>query len=238
MKIIPAIDLIGGKCVRLAEGDYNTKQVYADNPLDMAVWFEKEGVKRLHLVDLDGAKAKKVINWEVINSISSQTNLKIDFGGGVQSDEDIENLFAAGVEQVTGGSIAVKNKPLFKSWVSKFGAEKIILGADAKNGKIAISGWEEDSGIDIIEFIAEYYALGVREIISTDVAKDGMLMGPSFELYQTILDEFIDIRLIASGGVTTIGDVEKLAQMGVFGAIIGKALYEKTINFQELKPFL
>jgi phosphoribosylformimino-5-aminoimidazole carboxamide ribotide isomerase len=238
LKIIPAIDLIDGKCVRLAEGDYNTKQIYADNPLDMALWFEKEGVKRLHLVDLDGAKAKKVINWEVISAIRSNTDLDIDFGGGVQSDADIEKLFHAGVKQVTGGSIAVKNKPLFKNWVTKYGADKIILGADARNGKIAISGWEEDSGLDIIEFIAEYYAIGIREIICTDVAKDGMLMGPSFELYQSLIQEFPEIRLIASGGVTTISDVEKLAKMGVFGAIIGKALYEKAITFNELKPFL
>jgi phosphoribosylformimino-5-aminoimidazole carboxamide ribotide isomerase len=238
LKIIPAIDLIGGKCVRLAEGDYSTQQVYADNPLDMALWFEKEGVKRLHLVDLDGAKARKVINWEVIESIDTHTNLEIDFGGGVQSDTDIERLFDTGVKQVTGGSIAVKNKPLFKSWIARYGAEKIILGADARNGKIAISGWEEDSGLDIISFIAEYYALGIREVICTDVAKDGMLMGPSFDLYQSLIKEFPELRLIASGGVTTISDVEKLAKMGIYGAIIGKALYEKTINFEELKPFL
>jgi phosphoribosylformimino-5-aminoimidazole carboxamide ribotide isomerase len=238
LKIIPAIDLIGGKCVRLAEGDYSTQQVYADNPLDMAIWFENEGVKRLHLVDLDGAKARKVVNWEVIDAIRSNTHLEIDFGGGVQSDDDIEKLFKVGVKQITGGSIAVKNKPLFKNWVAQYGAEKIILGADARNGKIAISGWEEDSGLDIIEFIAEYYALGIREVICTDVAKDGMLMGPSFNLYQSLIEEFPAIRLIASGGVTTISDVVQLAEMGVYGAIIGKALYEKTINFNELKPFL
>jgi phosphoribosylformimino-5-aminoimidazole carboxamide ribotide isomerase len=237
MYIIPAIDIIGGKCVRLTQGDYNQKKEYHDNPLEMAKRFEDAGIKRLHLVDLDGAKAKKIINSEVLKSVASGTSLQVDFGGGVQSDEDITLAFELGAQQLTGGSIAVKNPSLFESWIAKYGGEKIILGADVKNRKIAISGWEETSSIDLIDFIKAYHAKGISYVICTDVAKDGLLLGPSVDLYKEIMQEIPNIKLIASGGVSHIKDLEELQKSGVYGTIVGKAYYEGRITLEELAAF-
>lgn len=237
MYIIPAIDTIDGKCVRLTQGDYNQKKEYHDSPLEMAKRFEDAGIKRLHLVDLDGAKAKKIINSDVLKSIASGTSLQVDFGGGVQSDEDIALAFELGAHQLTGGSIAVKNPTLFESWIAKYGGEKIILGADAKDRKIAISGWEETTSMDLIDFIKDYHAKGINYVICTDVAKDGLLQGPSVDLYKEIMQEIPNIKLIASGGVSSIKDLEELQKTGVYGAIVGKAYYEGRISLEELAAF-
>ncbi|MCH7414932.1 1-(5-phosphoribosyl)-5-[(5-phosphoribosylamino)methylideneamino]imidazole-4-carboxamide isomerase [Belliella sp. R4-6] len=237
MYIIPAIDIIDGKCVRLTQGDYNQKKEYHDSPLEMAKRFEDAGIKRLHLVDLDGAKAKKIINKEVLKSVTSGTSLQVDFGGGVQSDEDIALAFELGAYQLTGGSIAVKNPSMFESWIAKYGGEKIILGADAKNRKIAISGWEETTSMDLIDFIKDYHAKGISYVICTDVAKDGLLQGPSVDLYKEILQEIPNIKLIASGGVSNVKDLEELQKTGVYGAIVGKAYYEGRISLEELAAF-
>lgn len=238
MEIIPAIDIIGGKCVRLTQGDYSQKKVYGDNPLEMAQQFESAGIKRLHLVDLDGARTKKIVNQHVLESISRNTSLKIDFGGGVQSDIDIQLAFDSGASQVTGGSIAVKNPALFLSWIKKHGSEKIILGADAKNRKIAIGGWEETTTADVISFIKDWSAKGIRYIICTDVAKDGLLQGPSIDLYKDILQEVPEVQLIASGGVSSMKDLEELEKCGVYGTIVGKAFYEGRIGLKDLASFV
>jgi len=238
IEIIPAIDMIDGKCVRLTQGDYGKKTIYNENPLEVALEFEDAGLKRLHLVDLDGAKAKKVINWKVLEKISSRTSLHIDFGGGVQSEEDIRIVFESGAKQVTGGSVAVKQPDLFKEWLSVYGGEKIILGADAKNEKVAVSGWEEGTQLWVYDFVETYVELGVKYAISTDVAKDGLLQGPSFDLYKNLQDKCPDLKIIASGGVSDIGDVEKLAEMNIYGVIIGKAIYENRISLPELQRFM
>ena len=238
IEIIPAIDMIDGKCVRLTQGDYGKKTIYNENPLEVALEFEDAGLKRLHLVDLDGAKAKKVINWKVLEKISSRTSLHIDFGGGVQSEEDIRIVFESGAKQVTGGSVAVKQPDLFKEWLSVYGGEKIILGADAKNEKVAVSGWEEGTELWVYDFVETYVELGVKYAISTDVAKDGLLQGPSFDLYKNLQDKCPDLKIIASGGVSDIGDVEKLAEMNIYGIIIGKAIYENRISLPELQRFM
>lgn len=238
MQIIPAIDLIGGKCVRLSQGDYSSKKEYHDDPLEMAKRFEGVGIQRLHLVDLDGAKAKKIINADVLERICSGTNLQVDFGGGIQADEEIEKAFTLGAKQVTGGSIAVKNPTLFEAWISTYGAEKIILGADAKNKKIAVGGWEETTSVDLIPFIKSYFEKGIRYVICTDVAKDGLLQGPSVELYQEILQEIPDLKLIASGGVSSMKDLEELEKIGVYGTIVGKAYYEGRVTLDELASFV
>jgi phosphoribosylformimino-5-aminoimidazole carboxamide ribotide isomerase len=237
MQIIPAIDIIDGKCVRLTKGDYNQKTEYNDNPLEVAKEFEAAGIKRLHLVDLDGAKAKKVVNLAVLQSIAKDTNLTIDFGGGVQSTEDLKAVFDAGANQITGGSIAVKNEALFTEWIEEFGGEKIILGADVKGEYIAIHGWQESSEKHIFDFLDHYLAKGLQYVICTDVSKDGALEGTSNQLYENILDRFPEVKLIASGGVSKLGDLEILEQMGVYGAIVGKAIYEKRINLSDLKQF-
>lgn len=237
MHIIPAIDLIDGQCVRLTQGDYSQKKIYHDSPLEMAKRFEDAGIKRLHLVDLDGAKAKRIVNGDVLRSIASGTSLKVDFGGGVQSDEDIALAFSLGAHQVTGGSIAVKNPVLFDAWIQQFGGEKIILGADAKDRKIAVSGWQETSGEEVISFIKKYFAKGLSHVICTDVAKDGLLQGPSLNLYRDILSEIPGIRLIASGGVSGVTDLEDLQKIGVYGAIVGKAYYEGKITLEQLASF-
>jgi phosphoribosylformimino-5-aminoimidazole carboxamide ribotide isomerase len=238
IEIIPAIDMIDGKCVRLTQGDYGKKTIYNENPLEVALEFEDAGLKRLHLVDLDGAKAKKVINWKVLEKISSKTSLHIDFGGGVQSEEDIRIVFESGARQVTGGSVAVKQPDLFKEWLSVYGGEKIILGADAKNEKVAVSGWEEGTELWVYDFVETYVELGIKYAISTDVAKDGLLQGPSFDLYKNLQDKCPDLKIIASGGVSDIGDVEKLAEMNIYGVIIGKAIYENRISLPELQRFM
>ncbi|WP_296620680.1 1-(5-phosphoribosyl)-5-[(5-phosphoribosylamino)methylideneamino]imidazole-4-carboxamide isomerase [Marivirga sp.] len=237
MHIIPAIDIIDGKCVRLTKGDYNQKTEYNDNPLEVAKEFEAAGIERLHLVDLDGAKAKKVVNLDVLKSIANNTNLTIDFGGGVQSTEDLKAVFDAGANQITGGSIAVKNEALFTEWIEEFGGEKIILGADVKGEHIAIHGWQESSEKHIFDFLEHYLAKGLKYVICTDVSKDGALQGTSNQLYQDILDRFPNIKLIASGGVSKLEDLQILEDMNVYGAIVGKAIYEKRINLSDLKQF-
>jgi len=238
IKLIPAIDLIDGKCVRLTQGDYGQKKIYNENPLEVAKEIEGAGIKNLHLVDLDGAKQKKIVNNKVLELITSNTSLDVDFGGGLQSDTDLDIAFQSGAKQITGGSIAVKNKNLFSNWITKFGTEKIILGADCKNGMIAVSGWQETTEISVFDLIEEYLNKGIQYCICTDVAKDGLLQGPSFELYQTIRTKFPTLKLIASGGVTSIDDIYKLNDMGIYGAIIGKAFYEGRIKLNDLKVFL
>ncbi|RAI92135.1 1-(5-phosphoribosyl)-5-[(5-phosphoribosylamino)methylideneamino]imidazole-4-carboxamide isomerase [Algoriphagus yeomjeoni] len=238
MQIIPAIDLIGGKCVRLSQGDYSSKKEYHDDPLEMAKRFEGVGIQRLHLVDLDGAKAKKIVNADILQRISSGTSLQVDFGGGIQADAEIEKAFELGAKQVTGGSIAVKNAELFEAWISKYGSEKIILGADAKNKKIAVGGWEETTSVDLIPFIKDYVAKGISYVICTDVAKDGLLQGPSTDLYKEILQEIPHIKLIASGGVSSVIDLEDLEKIGVYGTIVGKAYYEGRVTLEELAAFV
>jgi phosphoribosylformimino-5-aminoimidazole carboxamide ribotide isomerase len=237
MIIIPAIDIIEGKCVRLSQGDYKTKKVYADHPLSVAQNFEKHSLTHLHLVDLDGAKSKKVVNIDVLQSICSETNLKVDFGGGVKSEADLVRVLEAGANQVTAGSIAVKEPQTVKNWVKKYGAEKIILGADVKNRKIAINGWQETSELDIIDFIQDFYQYGVRSVICTDISKDGMLGGAALDLYKMILGKFPDLLLIASGGVSTIEELYELKDAGLHGAIVGKAIYEGKMNLKEIEKF-
>ncbi|MFN0049767.1 MAG: 1-(5-phosphoribosyl)-5-[(5-phosphoribosylamino)methylideneamino]imidazole-4-carboxamide isomerase [Cytophagales bacterium] len=238
IQIIPAIDIIGGKCVRLTQGDYSQMKQYFDDPLDVAKLFEDNGIKRLHLVDLDGAKEKRIINHKTLERIAGKTNLLVDFGGGLQSDKDLEIAFECGAKQVTGGSIAVKNKELFKEWIKKYGSEKIILGADTKDKKIAVHGWQETSELHLYDFIEEYLTKSIKYCIATDVAKDGMLLGPSFDLYKEMNDRFPTLQIIASGGVSDIEDIEKLEKQGIYGVIIGKAIYEQKIKLTELKIFI
>jgi len=248
MRIIPAIDIIDGKCVRLSKGDYDTKIIYNENPLEVAKSFEAHGIEYLHLVDLDGAKSSKIVNYKILEQIATQTSLQIDFGGGLKSDEDLKIAFESGASQITGGSIAVKNKEIFEKWISEYGSEKIILGADAKDEKIAVSGWLEDSDEDLIPFIKEYMKKGIDYVICTDIAKDGMLEGPSFDLYKKILDQgtiitddkniFRKVKLIASGGISTFDELPKLAELGCEGTIIGKAIYEGRISLKQLENFI
>ncbi|WP_339844202.1 1-(5-phosphoribosyl)-5-[(5-phosphoribosylamino)methylideneamino]imidazole-4-carboxamide isomerase [Dokdonia sp. Asnod3-C12] len=238
MRIIPAIDIIEGACVRLSKGDYATKKVYNENPLEVAKQFEAHGITHLHLVDLDGAKSKHIVNHKILEQIASQTSLKVDFGGGLKTDEDLRIAFESGASQITGGSIAVKNPDTFKSWLSKFGSDKIILGADAHNRKIAISGWLEESDDDVVEFISSYNKEGVSYVICTDISKDGMLEGPSFDLYEEILKSTPDLKLIASGGISTFDELPKLAAMGCEGTIIGKAIYENRISLKQLENYI
>ncbi len=236
--IIPAIDVIDGKCVRLTKGDYDTKKIYNDDPLEVAKMFEQAGIKRLHMVDLDGAKQKHIVNRATLDRVARGTNLQIDFGGGLKSDEDLQAAFSCGAHQITAGSIAVKNKDQVNNWLEKFGGDKIILGADVNNEKIAVSGWQEKTDIDLMNFLAEYIHHGIKTIICTDIAKDGMLTGPSFDLYKKIQDKFPDLEIIASGGISRIDDVIKLNEMEIGGVIIGKAIYENKIHLKELKPYL
>lgn len=238
MRIIPAIDIIDGKCVRLSKGDYSTKKVYNENPLEVAKKFQDHGIEFLHLVDLDGAKSKHIVNHRVLESIASKTNLKIDFGGGLKSDKDLRIAFNSGANQITGGSIAIKDQELFMSWLEKYGNDKIILGADATNEKIAVSGWLEESDKELIPFIKEYRKNGVISIICTDISKDGMLQGPSFQLYERILNQVQNIKLIASGGISTFDELPELAQLGCEGTIIGKAIYEGRISLKQLENYI
>ena len=233
MRIIPAIDIIGGKCVRLTKGDYSTQKIYSENPLDIAKNFEDAGIKYLHVVDLDGAKSKQIVNYKTLEIISSKTGLHVDFGGGIKSENDIKTAFECGAKQITIGSVAAQNPELMLKWLRKYGAEKVILGADCKNRMIATNGWLESSSLDVVELIKEFKTNGGKYSIVTDIDKDGMLQGPAFGLYEEILNE-TNISLIASGGITTIEDVQKLKNLGCEGAIIGKAIYEGTINLKEL----
>ncbi|RXG30187.1 1-(5-phosphoribosyl)-5-[(5-phosphoribosylamino)methylideneamino]imidazole-4-carboxamide isomerase [Leeuwenhoekiella palythoae] len=238
MRIIPAIDIIDGKCVRLSKGDYNTKKIYNESPLEVAKEFEAHGIQYLHLVDLDGAKSKHIVNHKVLEQIASQTSLKIDFGGGLKTDDDLRIAFESGASQITGGSIAVKDPETFKSWLQKFGANKIILGADAKDEKVAVSGWLEESKEELIPFIQGYQKEGVSYVICTDISKDGMLEGPSFELYKRILEETKNLKLIASGGISSFDELPKLAELGCEGTIIGKAIYEGRISMKQLENYI
>ncbi|WP_299390986.1 1-(5-phosphoribosyl)-5-[(5-phosphoribosylamino)methylideneamino]imidazole-4-carboxamide isomerase [uncultured Gelidibacter sp.] len=243
MRIIPAIDVIDGKCVRLTKGDYNTKKIYNENPLEVAKQFEASGIEYLHLVDLDGAKAQHIVNYKVLEQIASKTSLKIDFGGGLKSNEDLHIAFNSGAKQITGGSIAVNDHRTFESWLDKYGSAKIILGADCNNGKIAISGWQEESSLEVIPFIKNYQRRNVQYVICTDIAKDGMLEGPSFDLYNEIIQECTNnssdqsIKLIASGGISHIDELPKLKELGCEAVIIGKAIYENKISLQDLEKY-
>lgn len=238
MRIIPAIDIIDGKCVRLSKGDYNTKKVYNENPLEVAKSFEGHGIEHLHLVDLDGAKSSHIVNYKVLNTIATKTNLKIDFGGGLKTDQDLKIAFENGANQITGGSIAVKNPDVFQQWIQHYGSEKIILGADADQEKIAISGWQEASNEALLPFIASYLNKGIQYVICTDISKDGMLQGPSFDLYKKINDQSPEIKLIASGGISTFDELPKLAELGCEGTIIGKAIYENKISLKQLENYI
>jgi len=242
LRIIPAIDIIDGKCVRLTKGDYNTKKIYNENPLEVAKEFEAAGIEFLHVVDLDGAKASQIINYKVLEQLASKTNLKIDFGGGLKSNKDLEIAFNSGANQITGGSIAVKNSDIFESWIAKYGAQKIILGADFYpdnvGGKIAINGWQEESTLELIPFIKGYKDKGIEYVICTDISKDGMLQGPSFEVYKEIITEVKNVKLIASGGISTFDELPRLAESGCEGVIIGKAIYEKKISLKQLEQYI
>lgn len=246
MRIIPAIDIIDGKCVRLSKGDYNTKKIYNENPLEIAKSFEAHGIQYLHLVDLDGAKSKHIVNHKILEQIASQTSLQIDFGGGLKSDEDLRIAFESGAKQITGGSIAVKDKDTFLGWLEKFGSDKIILGADAKDEKVAVSGWMEESNEELIPFIQGYREKGVSYVICTDISKDGMLEGPAFELYQKIIascqaepvEAPTNLKLIASGGISHFDELPQLADIGCEGTIIGKAIYEGRISLKQLENFI
>ncbi|MFN2261201.1 MAG: 1-(5-phosphoribosyl)-5-[(5-phosphoribosylamino)methylideneamino]imidazole-4-carboxamide isomerase [Psychroflexus sp.] len=238
MRIIPAIDIIEGQCVRLSKGNYDTKKIYNENPLEVAKAFEANGIEYLHLVDLDGAKSKQIVNYKILEEIASKTALKIDFGGGIKSDKDLQIAFDSGANQITAGSLAVTDSKLFLSWLEKFGSEKIILGADAKNGKIATLGWQNSTDLEIEDFISKFVEKGVKYVISTDISKDGMLSGTSIELYKTILQLNPSLNLIASGGVSGIQDLEEVQNIGCEGVIIGKAIYENRISLRDLQNFI
>ena len=238
MRIIPAIDIIDGKCVRLSKGDYSTKIIYNENPLEVAKSFESHGIEYLHLVDLDGAKSSTIVNYKIIEQIASKTKLKIDFGGGLKSDSDVRIAFESGANQITGGSIAIKNSKLFEEWIAFYGSEKVILGADALNEKVAVFGWLENSNVDLIPFIKSYQNKGIQYVICTDISKDGMLEGPSFELYSRILSEISEIKLIASGGISAFEELPKLEKMGCEGTIIGKAIYENRITLKQIENYI
>ena len=237
MRIIPAIDIINGQCVRLTKGDYSTKKVYNENPLEVAKMFEDIGIKHLHVVDLDGAKAHHIINHKILETIATKTRLKVDFGGGLKSDEDLKIAFESGANQITGGSIAVKNPSQFLNWLETYGSDKIILGADCLDQKIAIQGWQEESDKKVLEFIKDYVTKGISYVICTDIAKDGMLQGPSFDLYETILNTVTPVKLIASGGISNFDELPKLADLGCEGVIIGKAIYEGNIALKQLETY-
>ena len=238
IEIIPAIDLIDGKCVRLSQGDYQQKTIYNENPLEVAKMFADAGIRRLHLVDLDGAKAHHIVNHKVLETIASKTNLIIDFGGGLKSDDDLRIAFECGASMVTGGSIAVKNPEVFVSWIEKFGGEKIILGADVKDEKIAVGGWIETTDLELMPFIQNYMGKGISKVICTDISKDGMLSGPATDLYKKMLEQEPTMYLIASGGVSSIRDIEMLIENKVPAVITGKAIYEGKIKLPELAKYL
>lgn len=233
MKIIPAIDIIDGKCVRLQKGDFQKMTIYNEDPLEVAKMFEDHGIQYLHLVDLDGARSKGLVNHRILEQISSKTNLLVDFGGGLKSDEDVRIAFESGASQVTGGSVALKDRRLFLSWLERYGASRIILGADCKNRKIASNGWLEDSEVDVLDFIESYEAEGILQVVATDIEKDGMLKGPSLALYKEILAA-TKVELIASGGISVLEDLVSLKAAGCSGAIVGKAIYEGQISLEEL----
>lgn len=237
INIIPAIDIIQGKCVRLSQGDYTKQKTYNENPLEVAKSFEDHGIKHLHLVDLDGAKSSEVVNWKVLESIANNTSLKIDFGGGVKSDEDIRKVFESGANQITAGSIAVKSPDKVYEWMSTYGSERIILGADVRNNKIAINGWKEESKIELFPFLEDFTKKGVEHVICTDISKDGMMAGSSIDLYKEIMSRFPALKLIASGGVSSMREIQELQTSNLYGAIVGKAIYEGQIGLKEIADF-
>ena len=234
IELIPAIDIIDGQCVRLTKGDYDQKTVYRDSPAEVAKEFEQLGFKRLHVVDLDGAKSKHIVNDSVLRRITTETNLTVDFGGGIKTDEDIEKAFEAGAAMVTVGSIAVTQPDLFIGWLNKYGAERMILGADVRNGKISINGWKEDSAEDLLPFLQKYIEAGVKNVLCTEISKDGTLQGPAIELYKEVMKEYPQLHLIASGGVSSKVDIEALDRAGIPAVVFGKAIYEGRINLKEL----
>jgi phosphoribosylformimino-5-aminoimidazole carboxamide ribotide isomerase len=238
IRIVPAIDIIDGKCVRLSEGDFTRKKVYDQDPVNVALRFQQAGVTHLHLVDLDGAQQKRIINHAVLEKIATKTDLQIDFGGGIQSSTDLKTAFDCGAQQITAGSIAVRDEAMVLAWLEEYGSKKIILGADSKDGKIAVSGWQEVTDIDLHRFLSKYVDRGIRAAICTDVSKDGLLQGTNLNLYRAIKQKLPQLFLIASGGVTSISEIENLNQIGVNGVIIGKALYEGLIEIEDLKDYL
>jgi phosphoribosylformimino-5-aminoimidazole carboxamide ribotide isomerase len=238
MDIIPAIDIIDGKCVRLTQGDYGQKKVYDEDPLEVAKRFEAHGMVRLHLVDLDGARARRIVNYRVLERLATHTGLRIDFGGGLKSDEDVRIAFESGAQQVTGGTVAVKQPELFLGWLKRYGSDRIILGADVRDRQVAVSGWTEASDRELIEFLEDYHARGVTQTICTDISRDGLLQGSALDLYREIRDALPELQLIASGGVSQLAELEELRASGCHGAIIGKALYEGLIALPDLLPFV
>ncbi|WP_278560144.1 1-(5-phosphoribosyl)-5-[(5-phosphoribosylamino)methylideneamino]imidazole-4-carboxamide isomerase [Phocaeicola plebeius] len=238
IELIPAIDVIDGKCVRLSQGDYQSKKVYNENPVEVAKMFEAYGIHRLHVVDLDGAASKHVVNYKVLETLAGQTSLVIDFGGGIKSDEDLHIAFESGAQMVTLGSIAVKEPDTFNRWMEVYGNERIILGADAKDGKIAVNGWLECSRLELMPFLDDYIKKGVTKVLCTDISRDGMLNGPSLELYKQIMEAHPDLHLIASGGISGMKDIEALNEAGIPAVVFGKAFYEGRITLQDLKAFL
>lgn len=238
MLIVPAIDIIDGNCVRLSKGDFDTKKIYNENPLDVAKEFEDNGITHLHLVDLDGAKSGNVVNWKVLEAITSNTNLQVDFSGGIKTKQTAEKVFETGASQIAVGSLAVKNQKELVDWIWHFGEEKIIIGADVLDGMIAVNGWQEKSSTSIFSFLDFYFEEGIDYVLCTDISKDGMLQGPSFQLYQEILEEYEEIKLIASGGVSSIDDLIKLKEIGCYAAIVGKAFYEGKITLKEIKSII
>ena len=238
IELIPAIDIIDGKCVRLSQGDYNTQKVYNESPLEVAKEFEANGIRRLHVVDLAGAKSSHIVNYKVLDQLAGHTSLTIDFGGGIKTDEDLTIAFEYGAQMVTLGSIAVKNPDLFKSWLHKYGAEKIILGADVKDNRISVNGWKEESQQELLPFLDGYTQEGIRKVLCTDISRDGMLQGPSIDLYKQIMGQFPDMHLIASGGVSGLDDIIRLDEAGIPAVVFGKALYEGRITLNDLKRFM
>lgn len=234
IEIIPAIDMIDGKCVRLTKGDYAQKKVYNDSPLEVAKMFEAKGIKRLHLVDLDGAKSKHVVNERILRDICRETNLIVDFGGGIKTEEDLEKVFDAGATMATAGSIAATDRETVYGWIERYGADRLILGADVHDQKISINGWQEDCDIDLIPFLADYMERGIHNVLCTDISKDGMLQGPNIELYRSIMQQFPECHLIASGGISCNEDIEALDKAGIPAAVFGKAFYEGKIDIEEL----
>lgn len=238
MKIIPAIDIIDGKCVRLSQGDYSSQKVYNEDPLEVAKQFEDHGIKYLHVVDLDGARQQQVVNYKVLEQLATHTQLHIDFGGGIKSAESLKIAFNSGAQQVTLGSIAAKDRELTLSWLLAYGPEKLILGADTKAGKIAVNGWQETSTLPLDQFIGDYLQAGFTTAICTDVSKDGMLQGPATALYRDLLQQYNNLQLIASGGVSSVKDLEELSELNMYGVIIGKAIYEQHISLKQLQTWL
>ena len=238
MEIVPAIDLIDGKCVRLSQGDYGRRKVYSDSPLEVAKSFEAAGIRRLHLVDLDGAKAQHIVHHRILEQITSHTSLIVDFGGGLKTDEDLRIAFESGAQMVTGGSIAVKSPEVFENWINTYGPERIILGADVSEGKIAVSGWTERSKLDLWSFLENYVQKGINKVICTDISRDGMLRGPALELYTQILAKYPELHLIASGGVSSLEDLDDLKAAGLPAAILGKAIYEGRIQLKDLSKYI